>query len=130
MRSLFSIMTRSERGTQGEERAADYLKKQGLRLLERNYRCRLGEIDLVMLDAAKSAAATLVFVEVRVRQSADFGDAAASVTRSKQQKIIRAAQHYLQHHVEFNRYPCRFDVVSMTANETPQWLAAAFDASS
>ncbi|MFX7820786.1 YraN family protein, partial [Acinetobacter baumannii] len=75
----------------GEDAALVYLQQQGLRLLERNWRCKAGEIDLIMQDDA-----TLVFVEVRRRKNDRFGGAAASVTWHKQQKLIRAAQWYLQ----------------------------------
>lgn len=106
-------------GAQAEQAAAEHLTRQGLILLERNYRCRGGEIDLVMRDGA-----TLVFVEVRARARSDFGGAAASITASKQARIILAARHYLaQHRVDA---PCRFDAVLIQAG-CLHWLRAAFE---
>ena len=77
-------------GAQAEQAAAAYLVKRGLQLVEKNYRCRFGEIDLIM-----RAGVTLVFVEVRSRSSRAFGGAAASIDARKQRKLIAAAQHYL-----------------------------------
>jgi putative endonuclease len=100
--------TRAEQGQRIESAAADYLRRQGLVLVERNYYCRSGELDLVMRQGDE-----LVFVEVRYRKHARFGGAAASVDRRKQQKLLRAAQHYLQQRQAGNR-PCRFDVVAVS----------------
>jgi putative endonuclease len=115
-------------GAHGEDRALAHLQRQGLALVERNYRVargparRAGEVDLVMRDRD----GTLVFVEVRVRAGTAHGGAAASVTGVKQRRIIYAAQHYL---LRFDALPpCRFDVVSIEGEEL-QWLVAAFDAS-
>ena len=70
-------------GHQAEQLALDYLQSHGLRLLERNFRGRFGEIDLIMLDGH-----TLVFIEVRLRKSKNFGGAEQSITASKQNKLI------------------------------------------
>jgi putative endonuclease len=106
-------------GAAAEQAAADYLVRQGLKLVTRNFRCRGGEIDLIMHDGE-----TLVFVEVRSRSRADFGGAAASITASKQARIILAARHYLaQNAVDA---PCRFDAVLLQAGQL-QWLPAAFE---
>ncbi len=106
-------------GASAEQAAADYLVRQGLKLVARNFRCRGGEIDLIMRDGE-----TLVFVEVRSRARADFGGAAASITATKQARIILAARHYLaQHSVDA---PCRFDAVLLQAGQL-QWLPAAFE---
>ena len=111
-------MTRraSTGGAQAEVLAAEYLQGRGLRLLQRNYRCRLGEIDLVMADGP-----VLVFVEVRLRRNADFGGAAASITAAKRQRILRAARHYLSGRPE---PACRFDVVLLDAlaAERIEWI--------
>lgn len=90
-----------------ETAAKQYLVKHGMKPLTNNYRCRAGEIDLVMCDAD-----TLVFIEVRFRKNQLFGGGAASVIPAKQRKLIRAARHYLH----ANRYTgdCRFDVVDVT----------------
>lgn len=117
----------SATGQAAEDAALAHLQRAGLRLLERNYRIaagrsrRAGEVDLIMTDRD----GTLVFVEVRARADASHGGAAASVTASKQAKLIYAAQHYLQRHA--SPPPCRFDVVAIDGTELT-WLQAAFDA--
>jgi putative endonuclease len=114
-------------GDQAEALALQYLQRQGLALVCRNYRlaggprARGGEIDLIMREPS----GTLVFVEVRSRASADRGGASASVTTRKQQRIVLAARHYLLRLRELP--PCRFDVVAIEAGRL-QWLKAAFDA--
>jgi putative endonuclease len=110
-------------GVQAERLAARFLEAQGLKLVERNYRSRFGEIDLVMRDAH-----TLVFVEVRLRSHGGFGGAAASVDRRKQQRLIATAQQYLS--TLPAPPPCRFDVVLMSALQgtPPEWLRNAFEA--
>lgn len=117
----------TERGRRGEDLACRHLEAQGLQLLERNYRCRAGEIDLVMLDRG-----TLVLVEVRSRSTSDHGGAAASVGFRKQQRFIRAARHLLLTRAELRRLPARFDVVAIdpgaAGNEGPvvTWIRDAF----
>ena len=110
-------------GAQAEQWAVRYLQRQGLKLVEQNYRGRFGEIDLIMQEGN-----SLVFVEVRLRRNADFGGAAASVDTRKQQRIIRTAQQYLAGLARTP--PCRFDVVLMSdaTGENMQWLKNAFDA--
>ncbi len=111
-------------GQQAEDMAAAYLAEQGLQLLTRNYRTRAGEIDLVMKDRHD-----LVFVEVRYRSHSDWAHAAESVTRQKQQKLIRAAKQYLQQHHQHAPPHCRFDVVAIdgTGNQLKiDWLPHAF----
>ena len=95
-------------GSLGEQQACDYLKSQGLTLVMSNYSCRMGEIDHIMQDGD-----CLVFVEVRTRASNAFGGALASVTYSKQQKLIKTAMLYLTIHKRHNQQPIRFDVLSM-----------------
>jgi len=114
----------SEIGRRAEDHAAGYLKKQGMTLLSRNYRCRSGELDLVMQEGS-----VLVFVEVRYRASARFGSAAESVDRRKQRRLTDAANHYLQHHCATNR-PCRFDVVAITEDQgkaVVEWFRDAIE---
>lgn len=106
-------------GDAGEARAADYLAGRGLKLIERNFRVKGGEIDLICRDGA-----TTVFVEVRRRARADFGGAAASITATKQRRLILAARHWLLQHGEV---PCRFDAV-LIDGDTLEWLRAAFTA--
>jgi len=105
------------RGREAETRAATYLEGQGLRLVERNFRVRGGEIDLIMRDGR-----TLVFVEVRARSRADFGGAGASITAHKQRRIILAARHWLARRGDC---ACRFDCVLIDA-ERLEWLRDAF----
>jgi putative endonuclease len=110
----------NRRGEPAENLAAAFLESEGLRILERNYRCKLGEIDLI----AKSGA-TLVFVEVRARASEAFGGAAASITAAKRGRIVRAARHYLARHQP--EPACRFDVVLIRgAEQRIEWLPGAF----
>ncbi|MHB0888853.1 YraN family protein [Acidithiobacillus sp.] len=108
-------------GQAGEDSALQLLCSVGQQLVQRNYSCRMGEIDLILLDGD-----TLVFVEVRSRGGSAYGGAAATVTRPKQQRIIRAAEHYLLRHPEHNRRPCRFDVVALDDRAAPQWIRDAF----
>ncbi|HEX7115511.1 MAG TPA: YraN family protein [Steroidobacter sp.] len=115
---------RKQTGIRGEDAALEHLRAAGLKLVERNYRCRGGEIDLVMLEGA-----TLVLVEVRWRSSMQFGGAAASVTWRKQQRLARAARSLLDERPGLRRYPARFDVVAI---DTPEgrveinWIKGAF----
>jgi putative endonuclease len=112
------------RGREIEEQARHYLAVRGLRLLQRNFRSRHGEIDLVMQDRD-----SLVFVEVRYRRSQAFGSAAESVDRHKQARLLACAGHYLQLHPQCAQLPCRFDVVSVNgADNTLDWIRNAFDA--
>lgn len=125
---MTSRVTTKSRGDEGEERALLYLQRQGLALVERNYRVARGpgargaEVDLIMRDRD----GTLVFVEVRQRADGDHGGAAASVTRGKQRRCILGAKFYLQQLSVWP--PCRFDVVAIDGEEL-SWLPAAFDAS-
>lgn len=104
-------------GQAGEERALEYLSGHGLALVERNFRCKVGEIDLVMQDQG-----SLVFVEVRRRESRDYGGAIASVTPAKQRRMVRAAQFYLLRYRSVP--PCRFDVVAIDGDRL-NWLRNA-----
>jgi putative endonuclease len=107
-------------GQSAEARAEAFLSSNGLTPVARNWRCRFGEIDLIMQDAA-----TRVFVEVRLRSRSDFGGAAASVTLAKQKKLLAAARLYLA--TLKTLPPCRFDVVALTGNDAPDWIKNAFD---
>ncbi len=108
------------KGAQAEDRALAYLQRQGLAPVVRNYRCKGGEIDLVM----RSPDGTLVFVEVRARSGRGFGGAAASVTPAKQRRVMLAASHYLAAQPQTPR--CRFDVVALEPGRL-EWLENAFD---
>lgn len=110
------------RGKQAEHRACGFLQRQGFKLIEKNYSCRLGELDLIMLQDTK-----LIFVEVKYRNSAQYGYASEAVDLRKQRKIILSAQYFLQLHPQFSDMECRFDVVSFTGSEQqPEWLRDAF----
>lgn len=113
-------------GKHAEHYASRFLIDQGLKLVERNWRCRYGEIDLIMLDRA-----TLVFVEVRYRKNTTFADPLESVNRTKQQKIIAAAHFFLQQNSQWQEYNCRFDVVAAKSIDRKycfDWVKHAFDA--
>jgi len=117
-------MDPTTRGREAETRAWQYLQTRGLRLLQRNYRSRRGEIDLVLQDQD-----SLVFVEVRYRREARFGSGAESVDRHKQSRLIACAQHYMQTNPGLAKQPCRFDVVSVSGSGEPvEWIRNAFDA--
>lgn len=112
-------------GRQAERQALNYLRTQGLRLLERNFRSRSGEIDLIMTEHD-----CLVFVEVRYRNRSDYGGALASIDSRKQRRIIRCAEYFLQRHPQRLQYPIRFDVVCVQFNRQQaqcEWIKAAFD---
>ncbi len=113
----------TDKGVLAEQWAARYLQQQGLQLISQNYRCRTGEIDLIMQEGD-----TLVFIEVRLRSNKDFGGAAASIDQHKQQRLIKTAQHYL---TTLKRIPpCRFDALLLVdiSDTQPQWLKNAFGA--
>lgn len=108
-------------GQRGEDAAARYVEKCGLKILTRNFRCRGGEIDLVCRDGK-----ALVFVEVRLRGNASHGGAGASITVTKQARIILAAQHYLARNNAFD-VDCRFDCVLIDGQDI-EWIRDAFAA--
>lgn len=110
----------NRRGADAETLAAAYLETQGLLVLERNYRCRLGEIDLVAREGG-----TTVFVEVRRRASSAFGGAAASITAAKRAKLVKAARHYLSR--QRSDPPCRFDALLIEGEPARiEWIRNAF----
>jgi putative endonuclease len=116
------LSTRQAKGAAAEQLAADYLVRQGLYVIERNFRVKGGEIDLICRDGK-----TTVFVEVRLRTRSDFGGAAASITATKQARLILAARHWLLRHGET---PCRFDCMLLDGLESKniEWLRDAFSA--
>lgn len=114
-------MSRTQ-GFEVEKIACQYLCQQGLTLLEANYSCRFGEIDLIMKDGTY-----LVFIEVRARSSIAFGSACESITYTKQQKIIKTALHYVTKHRLMEKQPMRFDALIAEGNPyTLEWLKNAF----
>ena len=102
---------RSTRGKLAETSARDALLREGLKQVAANVNYRGGELDLVMLDSSGREGGTLVFVEVRYRQSAAFGGGAASVDAGKRRKLVHAAQLFLMDHPRYAQLACRFDVV-------------------
>jgi putative endonuclease len=112
--------SRQRSGDAAEDAALAFLQQQGLRQVERNFRCQGGEIDLIMQEQD-----TLVFVEVRWRSSVSHGGALASVTRTKQKRLLLAAQVFLQRY----RQPpaCRFDVIAYDGGQMT-WLRNALEA--
>jgi len=108
-------------GRRAEDHALRHLEQHGLRLLERNYRCRGGEIDLILRDGEH-----LVFVEVRFRSNPAFGGPLATVDRRKQRRIVLAARHYLARRGD--RDACRFDVVGLDGQGELHWVKDAFSA--
>lgn len=115
-------------GALWEARAAEYLEGQGLEVVARGYRCRLGELDLVCRDGAH-----LVVVEVRARGAAALVSAIESIGPRKIERIVRATRHFLMRNRSWRDHPVRFDVVAFDAIDTAeprvQWLRNAFDAS-
>ena len=107
------------RGEKSEQLACDFLLKQGLQTIEKNFRCKYGELDLVMRDRQ-----TLVIVEVRFRKSGKYGGALESITHKKQSRIIAATQYYLLQH-KIND-AIRFDVITMSNDCDINWVKNAF----
>jgi putative endonuclease len=103
-----------DRGQVAENLAADFLRSKGYRIVDRNFLCRFGEIDIVARDGEE-----LVFVEVRSRKTAQSLDPIYSVNWRKQQKVIKAAQIYLSQRPTYAPIPSRFDVVIVTLGPQP-----------
>ncbi|MFU8876909.1 MAG: YraN family protein [Wenzhouxiangellaceae bacterium] len=117
-------MFKRRTGDAGEQRAESFLRGNGLKPVERNWQCRHGEIDLIMIDGD-----TLVFVEVRLRTPLGFADSAESVDYHKQRRLIQAASMYLARHPARAEQPCRFDVVGLEGSEGElSWIRDAFEA--
>lgn len=116
---------RARFGKRAEDWACDLLCTQGAKILQRNFRRRCGEIDLIALHSG-----VVLVVEVRFRRHQRFGGAAASVTPLKQRRLVRVTELWLQSHPEYARYPLRFDVIAIEPGESGrwrrQWLANAF----
>lgn len=109
----------TSRGADAEQAAEAFLRARGLRCITRNFRCRMGEIDLVMQDGD-----TLVFVEVRQRKSNAYGGAAESIDAAKRRRLVAAAHFYLSRSPALP--PCRFDAVLITGTAKPDWIRDAF----
>ena len=109
-----------QKGQSAEQQALSYLQQQGLTLVCSNFRCKMGELDLVMKDGT-----ALVIVEVRFRQSEQFGGALASITRQKQARIVAATQHYVIIN-KLSNASIRFDVVAVSGDNRLNWIKNAF----
>ena len=109
-----------EAGSRAEEIAARFLAENGLAIVARNFRTRMGEIDVIARDGA-----TLVFVEVRLRTREDYGGALESIDAAKRRRVVAAANGYLA--TLGREPPCRFDVVTVEGRSA-HWIRAAFDA--
>jgi len=110
-------------GATHENAAAELLSQRGLKVISRNFHCKMGELDIVALGSH------LHFVEVRYRRNDRFGSAAASVTYSKQMKIRRTAEFFLQRHPRFRKHRAQFDVVTVSGTNYPPeivWIESAF----
>ena len=112
-------------GKNAEHEACAFLEAKGFRLIKPNFRCKMGEIDLVMQDGAD-----LVFVEVRKRSRQDYGSALQSIDKNKQRKLIKAATYYLLEKKLYNKIGCRFDVITINAPSSIEWIKNAFSVDS
>lgn len=115
-------------GRKFEQTGCEWLKNKGLKFISANYHCRGGEIDLIMLDGN-----TLCFIEVKFRKNSEFGGAAYSISRQKQQRLQQCALHYLSHHKKQQKLAMRFDALLLLANPATQtvsveWIKNAFEA--
>jgi putative endonuclease len=114
-------------GANIEKQASKWLKQKGLSLVTSNYRCKQGEIDLIMRENNK-----LVFIEVRFRSRNSFGDGLESVNWQKQQKLLKAANHFLMVHSHYANEECRFDVLGVNPSSSSTnklqwtWIKNAF----
>ncbi|MBA6418208.1 MULTISPECIES: YraN family protein [Pseudomonas] len=122
---MLRFTAKQRTGNQAEALAEQIMRRAGLKCLARNYRCKQGELDLVMRDGD-----TVVFVEVRYRRQNRWGGAAESVNQTKQQRVILAAQHFLLNHPKLVNRPCRFDVIAAEGNPADpaayNWIREAF----
>ena len=113
------------KGLRYEDRARVYLERQGLRCIAHNFRCRLGEIDLIMRDRQ-----TICFVEVKYRGSSDFGGAAYSISSRQRRRLVKTAEYFLLGKRQFADWPLRFDALliqrQVDGSETLNWITNAF----
>ena len=112
-------LTQVQKGAQYEDLALQFLLDQGLTLIASNYRCKCGELDLIMEDKG-----ALIIVEVRYRKNNRYGSALESVTKTKQTRIVAATKYYIMTH-KIDQ-PIRFDVVAITGSSHPDWVKNAF----
>ena len=115
-----------QRGQWAEQLALDYLVQKKLELLSCNYRCAVGEIDIIMLDHE-----TIVFIEVRYRANNNYIHVLETISEKKCIRIIKTSRHFLQNTRQLSRKPCRFDIITITGeNNNPEivWIKDAFQA--
>lgn len=110
------------KGPESEDRALSFLQARGLKLVARNWRCKAGELDLVMRDAD-----TVVVAEVRARGRDDYGTALETVDRRKQERLVRATRLLLARRPDLAEHPLRFDVVALDGAGGIEWVREAFD---
>lgn len=114
--------TNKQRGHHYEQLAAQYLQRNGYQILQQNFYCKGGEIDLIALKAE-----TLVFIEVKYRKTNLFGDPSEFVSISKQKKLMQCAQVYLQKNANYQKHNIRLDVMTFCGDQLqPQWIENAF----
>lgn len=121
---MSSENTSKTKGFHAEEIACRYLVSKGLLLVEKNFFCRFGELDLIMKEKD-----SLVFVEVKYKKNQDFASCISAVTEKKQKKVKQTALYYLHKNQLFEKIACRFDVVTLCGNiSCPEisWLPSAF----
>lgn len=120
------IKTANQSGKLAEEIAANYLAKQGMTILDKNFRCRFGEIDIIGLDTQY-----LVFIEVRYRKNEKHMDVLETIDKHKCRKLIITSEYYLNKHRKYQSLVCRYDVVGITGDiNAPviEWIKNAFQA--
>lgn len=105
--------SKNQLGKTGEDLATSTLQKKGYKIIERNFHCPLGELDIIAYKKG-----VLCFIEVKTRSSDHFGSPEEAVSRPKQKRLARMARYYLQHK-RINDTPCSFNVVSILMNQTP-----------
>lgn len=116
-------MHKTDIGNIAENQAVSFIKSQNMIILETNFRALpYGEIDIIAIDGAD-----MVFIEVKFRSYDTFGSAEGMVSKAKQQKIINAANIYLQENTKYDSYNYRFDVIAINKNDL-KWIKSAFDA--
>lgn len=118
-----TLFSKRDRGDAAEAMALAHLQAAGLQLIQRNYLCRQGEIDLIMRDRD-----SIALIEVRQRSHQGFGTAVESVTTTKQRRLIAAARHWLAHYPEYANQALRFDVVGIDGDGQINWIPNAFEA--
>jgi len=121
---MMGASNRQQKGKEAEQRACDYLQSKGFKLLEKNYHCTYGEIDLIMQDLED-----IVFVEVRSRTRKDYGHALESINQAKITKLIKTATHFLQRKNWLDKTNGRFDIVALHPTDGKmqiQWFKNAF----